>query len=339
VQLSSKRLAVVTLALLALGATAKPGSAQFGCPQIEPYLSVATINGTPTSGSLGLPDQVRLNAGQCITLRMVITKQSGATITMQDVTTDPNTRFFTNPVHGTFSGTNGSTYCVSTADCNLEYPIYGVYHDPCSGTNQLDTVHVHVNPCGPTVLLPTISCVGLSQSVCVKPGICGAIVTYGLPLVGGGVPPLTTTCVPPSGSFFPMGTTMVVCTVRDALGNTAMCSFPVTVYSSAQTEISMSVAAVNGIPWLGSPDQVNIHVGDKITLRTQITVAGCPGLFDVTPVSTFFTSPPAPTFGTFVGNVFTATASGFNKQFPIYGDFANPCTGTFLRDTVHVTVK
>ena len=36
-------------------------------------------------------------------------------------------------------------------------------------------------------------------------------------------------CVPPSGSFFPRGTTLVTCTATDAAGNQATCSFPVSV--------------------------------------------------------------------------------------------------------------
>jgi hypothetical protein len=36
-------------------------------------------------------------------------------------------------------------------------------------------------------------------------------------------------CVPPSGSFFPRGTTLVTCTATDASGNQATCQFPVTV--------------------------------------------------------------------------------------------------------------
>jgi len=326
---------------LALVVTVPPGPAQgAGCPQIEPYLSFARINGVATTGALGHPDQASISVGQCVTLKMVITTQSGNTITTQDVTTSPNTHFFTDPPHGTFSGPNGSVYCVSAADCNLEFPIYGVYHDPCSGTNQLDTAHIHINPCSPpTALLPTISCAGLARSVCQQSGVCGANVTYSTPIVGGGVAPLSTSCVPPPGSLFPIGTTTVTCTVTDAIGQQASCSFPVTVYPTGQTEISLSVAAINGVPTAGSPDQVNIHVGDKLTLRLLITVAGCPGVIDVTSLSTFFTSPPAPTFGTFAGNVFTAGAGSFNKQFPIYGEFNNPCTGTFVRDTVHVTVK
>jgi hypothetical protein len=36
-------------------------------------------------------------------------------------------------------------------------------------------------------------------------------------------------CVPPSGSFFPRGTTLVSCTATDASGNESTCQFPVTV--------------------------------------------------------------------------------------------------------------
>ena len=36
-------------------------------------------------------------------------------------------------------------------------------------------------------------------------------------------------CVPPSGSFFPRGTTLVTCTATDAAGNQSTCQFPVTV--------------------------------------------------------------------------------------------------------------
>jgi hypothetical protein len=36
-------------------------------------------------------------------------------------------------------------------------------------------------------------------------------------------------CVPPSGSHFPRGTTLVTCTATDFSGNQATCRFPVTV--------------------------------------------------------------------------------------------------------------
>ena len=39
----------------------------------------------------------------------------------------------------------------------------------------------------------------------------------------------TITCTPPSGSTFPLGTRLDTCTVNDGRGNTASCSFNVTV--------------------------------------------------------------------------------------------------------------
>ncbi|MSR64083.1 MAG: HYR domain-containing protein [Planctomycetes bacterium] len=36
-------------------------------------------------------------------------------------------------------------------------------------------------------------------------------------------------CIPPSGSLFPMGMTIVTCTATDASGNQSQCTFPVIV--------------------------------------------------------------------------------------------------------------
>jgi hypothetical protein len=61
------------------------------------------------------------------------------------------------------------------------------------------------------------------------PGRCDAVVIYPPPIVSGGCPAITTNCVPPSGSRFPVGITTVVCTASDSVGQVVQCSFPVTV--------------------------------------------------------------------------------------------------------------
>jgi hypothetical protein len=236
----------VGLTLFALAFAAPARLAQADCPQVDIRESIAAIGSTQTQGTLGLPDQASINIGTCITLKLVIIRQTGSIITMQDVTTDPNTHFSTNPARGTFSGPNGSVWCPTTAECNLEFPIYGTFYDTCTGTTFTDTVHVHINPCGPTTLDPTISCAGLDTTVNAETGQCGAHVTLGMPVVGGGVPPLTTVCTAPigpngstvtvsSGTVFPVGSTLVTCTVTDHVGQTANCSFTVTVLPSAPT--------------------------------------------------------------------------------------------------------
>src|SRR5678815_3263159 len=44
-------------------------------------------------------------------------------------------------------------------------------------------------------------------------------------------PGTTVVCAPPSGSCFPVGVTTVTCTATDQAGNTATCSFTVTVFN------------------------------------------------------------------------------------------------------------
>jgi len=68
---------------------------------------------------------------------------------------------------------------------------------------------------------------------------CGAIVQYPLPTVTDSCSAITNlVCVPPSGSFFPLGLTMVNCTAIDAGGNSAECAFGVTVVDSEPPTIS-----------------------------------------------------------------------------------------------------
>jgi hypothetical protein len=50
---------------------------------------------------------------------------------------------------------------------------------------------------------------------------------------GGGVAPISTSCSPPSGSLFPVGSTAVSCSARDSVGATASCTTTVVVTSSA----------------------------------------------------------------------------------------------------------
>ena len=56
------------------------------------------------------------------------------------------------------------------------------------------------------------------------------VVTYATPTASDNCS-ATVACVPPSGSMFPVGTTTVTCTATDTAGNTATCSFPVTVFT------------------------------------------------------------------------------------------------------------
>jgi hypothetical protein len=86
---------------------------------------------------------------------------------------------------------------------------------------------------------PVLVCPADVSAECDAPG--GATVTYPAPVASDacdGQP--TVTCIPPSGSVFAIGQTEVVCTSRDAAGNTVECSFTVTVRDTMPPEIDCS---------------------------------------------------------------------------------------------------
>jgi uncharacterized delta-60 repeat protein len=76
---------------------------------------------------------------------------------------------------------------------------------------------------------PTINCPAGVTAV-TAPGSAGTVVSFPAPNTTDNCSAATTVCSPPSGSSFAVGTTTVTCTARDAAGNTASCSFTVTVF-------------------------------------------------------------------------------------------------------------
>jgi hypothetical protein len=100
---------------------------------------------------------------------------------------------------------------------------------------------------------PVISCPA-NISVNNNPGICGAVVTYATP-VGTDVCPIIGTVQTaglPSGSVFPIGTTVNTFRVTDVDGLFAECSFSVTVTDNefpTITNVPANFAACNPISW------------------------------------------------------------------------------------------
>ena len=87
---------------------------------------------------------------------------------------------------------------------------------------------------------PTVTCpANITRNTRVNS--CDARVTFAATATDNCPEGLTVTCNPPSGSFFPKGTTTVTCTATDAAGNTsAPCSFTVTVVDNRPPTIVCS---------------------------------------------------------------------------------------------------
>jgi hypothetical protein len=76
---------------------------------------------------------------------------------------------------------------------------------------------------------PTLSCPAAVSAADGKTDPPGEIVDFEVTASDACDPAPSVVCAPPSGSFFPRGTTTVTCTASDAWGNQATCTFPVTV--------------------------------------------------------------------------------------------------------------
>ncbi|MGH8004731.1 MAG: HYR domain-containing protein, partial [Limisphaerales bacterium] len=141
------------------------------------------------------------------------------------------------------------TYITSTSD-NCPGPVTLVCTPPSGSTFGIGTSTVkcvatdaagNKDSCSFSVTVddnqnPSISC----PANIVKdnePGQCGAAASFAA-VATDNCPGVSYVCSPPSGSFFPIGTTPVVCTATDASGNQASCSFTVTVNDTESPTIS-----------------------------------------------------------------------------------------------------
>jgi len=82
---------------------------------------------------------------------------------------------------------------------------------------------------------PAITCPANITATTGGPNVNSVVVNYPAPTTSDNCPGVTAQCTPPSGSSFNVGTNTVTCTATDAAGNTASCSFTITVFNTALT--------------------------------------------------------------------------------------------------------
>jgi len=106
-------------------------------------------------------------------------------------------------------------------------------------------------------------------------GLCSAVVTFTPPTATDNCPGVgTVTCIPASGSTFPVGTTTVTCTVTDAHGNTQTSTFDVTVNDTEKPVLAAHAnVAVNNNPGLCAA---------VVSFTPPTATDNCPGVGTVT---------------------------------------------------------
>jgi subtilisin-like proprotein convertase family protein len=129
--------------------------------------------------------------------------------------------------------TTGSCTVTCTPASGSFFPA-GTTTVTCSNTGGTPscTFTVTVNDTQP----PAITCPASVAAITAPPAVgcvaaTSAVVNYTTPKATDNCPGVTVSCVPPSGSSFPLGATTVTCTATDAAGNTATCSFTVNVFN------------------------------------------------------------------------------------------------------------
>ncbi|HUR19940.1 MAG TPA: HYR domain-containing protein [Vicinamibacterales bacterium] len=135
------------------------------------------------------------------------------------------------PGHTTLTrqGPPGSNWAVdSFFDITYRIDFVGAPGGALAGRSGSTTATIRMGAVPATNNAPvTITCPDNLTTTAVTPA--GTVVNYLAPVVAGGCAPVSVVCNPPSGSTFPVGVTIVTCVASDACGQSAICSFSVTV--------------------------------------------------------------------------------------------------------------
>lgn len=201
--------------------------------------------------------QVSTNACQlvCADIMTEATDMSGAVVNFTPMTVG--------------GGSCGAIQCTPTS--GTTFPV-GTTTVSCIGINQgFCQFTVTVTPMGGGCMLTCPANVTVSNDL----NQCGAVVNYSAPETSGNCE--TITCSPPSGSFFPVGTTTVACLSTAG----PICMFTVTVNDTQDPSFTCptSITTVSGQGCSSLPTSV-------VNFSTPVATDNCPGVSVVcTPMS------------------------------------------------------
>ncbi|SDX57867.1 Repeat domain-containing protein [Marininema mesophilum] len=249
----------------------------------------------------GTPDLAVTNAGDnnvSVLLDSCVTPLTCSDLTLDN---DPGTCEATVPFQ--------TPQCpnVSTVSSPATVPVGGPTLVTSTATSNVDPANIE--PCTFTVTVidtepPVIS--GLNDIETETTIDCGAIVTFSEPTVTDNCPgTITTSFSPASGSFFPLGSTLVTFTAIDSNGNSAMGTFTVTVRDTEPPVIT----ELNDVDV-----EANNSIGTIVTYPDPTVTDNCPGTITIS------CNPPSGSFFFIGSTVVTCTAIDSN---------GNSATGTF----------
>ena len=116
---------------------------------------------------------------------------------------------------------------------------------------------------------PVITCPGDTVLTCVTED--SLAVSYLVTAFDDCSPAVVLSCVPPSGSMFPIGTTTVTCTAVDTVGNASTCSFNVTLQAPEPPVITSLTASIVRI-WPPNHKWVSVEVTPVVETSCDMAV-------------------------------------------------------------------
>lgn len=121
---------------------------------------------------------------------------------------------------------------------------------------------------------PTIVCPGNIIANTVNAGDASVAITFAAPTAADNCPGVSVACVPPSGSFFPRGTTNVTCTATDAASNQASCTFTVKVFDYVIVDDSNG-RILRFLSTTGEYDFFDCRKSKSVSGQGQVTINSC----------------------------------------------------------------
>ncbi|MEW6125519.1 MAG: HYR domain-containing protein [Acidobacteriota bacterium] len=222
------------------------------------------------------------------------------------------------------SPASGSTFAkgTTTVTCSVS---------DAAGNNSTCSFTVTVND----TQKPAISCpANITQAADLNK--CSTTVTFSASATDNCDAKVTPSCTPPSGSVFAKGTTVVTCSVSDAAGNTANCSFNVTVVDSQKPVIACpaNITVPNALNTCGAPVSFAPTASDNCAVQSLVCVPPSASVFAVG--ATMVTCTATDTSGNSQSCSFTVTVNDI--QLPVIDCPANITSTTVNPGDATVTV-